>query len=85
MGVSVFNNDFALRLREVYDDYRITGAAISQGYNADYPYIMNLYDDDMEVIKSINVQMMITMASSGVHMSIHDDYGRITVVSKNFI
>lgn len=85
MGVSIFNNDFALRLREVYDDYRITEATIRQGYNADYPYIMNLYDDDMEVIKSINAQMMITMASSGVHMSIHDDYGRITVVSKNFI
>lgn len=55
MGISVFNNDFALRLREVYDDYRITGAAIRQGYNVDYPYIMDLYDDDMQVIKSINV------------------------------
>lgn len=85
MGVSIFNNDFLLRLREVYDDYRINEAVIRQGYNADYPYIMDLYDDDMEVIKSINVQMMITMASSGVHMSIHDDSGRITVVSKNFI
>lgn len=69
----------------MYDDYRINEAVIRQGYNVDYPYIMDLYDDDMEVIKSINVQMMITMATSGVHMSIHDDYGRITVVSKNFI
>lgn len=85
MSISIFNNDFLLRLREVYDDYRINEAVIRQGYNVDYPYIMDLYDDDMEVIKSINVQMMITMASSGVHMSIHDDYGRITVASKNFI
>lgn len=85
MSISIFNNDFLLRLREVYDDYRINEAVIRQGYNVDYPYIMDLYDDDMEVIKSINVQMMITMASSGIHMSIYDDYGRITVVSKNFI
>lgn len=85
MSISIFNNDFLLRLREVYDDYRINEAVIRQGYNVDYPYIMDLYDDDMEVIKSINVQMMITMVSSGIHMSIYDDYGRITVVSKNFI
>lgn len=84
MGISVFNNDFALRLREVYDDYRITGAAIRQGYNADYPYIMDLYDDDMQVIKSVNVQMIIAIVSSGISMSIHDDYGKSMMVLKNF-
>lgn len=85
MGVSIFNNDFLLRLREVYDDYRINEAVIRQGCNVDYPYIMDLYDDDMEVIKSINVQMIIAIASSGISMSIHDDYGKIMMVSKNFI
>ena len=84
MGINVFNNDFALRLREVYDDYRITGAAIRQGYNADYPYIMDLYDDDMQVIKSINVQMIIAIVSHGISMSIHDDYGKSMMVLKNF-
>lgn len=84
MSVSIFNNDFLLRLREVYDDYRITGAAIRQGYNADYPYIMDLYDDNMDVIKSINVQMRIAIVSYGISMSIHDDYGKSMMVLKNF-
>lgn len=85
MGISIFNNDFALRLREVYDDYRITGASIRQGYNAGYPYIMDLYDDNMDVIKSINVQMKIAIVSYSISMSIHDDYGKSMMISKNFI
>ena len=84
MGVSIFNNDIALRLREVYDDYRITGAAIRQGYNVDYPYIMDLYDDDMEVIKSINVQMQIVIGAFSTRMSMHDDCGKNMEILKVF-
>lgn len=84
MGISIFNNDIALRLREVYDDYRITGAAIRQGYNADYPYIMDLYDDDMEVIKSINVRMQIVIGAFSTSMSMHDDCGKSMEILKDF-
>lgn len=84
MGISIFNNDIALRLREVYDDYRITGAAIRQGYNADYPYIMDLYDDDMEVIKSINVRMQIVIGAFSTSMSMRDDCGKSMEILKDF-
>lgn len=85
MNINIFNRDFISKLRETYDDYRIAGAIIKQGYSADYSYIMDLYDDDMQVIKSINVQMIIAIVSYGISMSIHDEYGKIMMVSKNFI
>lgn len=84
MSISIFNNDIALRLREVYGDYRITGAAIRQGYNVDYPYIMDLQDDDMEVIKSINVQMKIVISAFGIRMRMHDDCGKSMEILKVF-
>lgn len=84
MSISIFNNDIALRLIDVYDDYRITGAAIRQGYNVDYPYIIDLYDDDMKVIKSINVQMKMVIGAFGIRISTRDDCGKSMEILKVF-
>lgn len=76
MNINIFNRNFVSKLRETYDDYRIAGAIIKQGYSADYPYIMNLYDNDSSTIKSVNVQIGMMIGSYDTEITIKDDYGK---------
>lgn len=76
MNINIFNRDFISKLRETYDDYRIAGAIIKQGYSADYPCIMDLYDNDSSTIKSVNVQIRMIIGFYGTDITIRDDYGK---------
>lgn len=76
MNINIFNRNFVSKLRETYDDYRIAGAIIKQGYSVDYPYIMNLYDNDSSTIKSVNVQIGMMIGSYSTEITIKDDYGK---------
>lgn len=86
MNINIFNRDFVSKLRETYDDYRITGAIIKQGYSTDYPCIMDLYDENGLPFKSVNIQIRMIIGSYGTDITIKDDYGKnISVLISNNI